>query len=279
MGIDAHALNLLVHAHRTHGPFGRVATLGRQEIHLGPRARHHWCTHDDVYGEELLRRRFGATSVDAIDNSSYEQASIIADMNGPLPDHLTGHFNTVVDLGCLEHIFDVAQSLRNVASLCAPGGRILHLLPANGFCGHGFYQFSPELFFSCYSEQNGYAGTELYFADLLDTRHWYRIAASSPGERINVRSNHEIYLVVLTRRVSESQVGAIQQSDYVHAWDNAAPVKPVRRPGPAAALRELALRHNVVARLVRALDERFTSRVPRTLRKHPLLTRVLIEQS
>jgi len=279
MGIDAHALNLLVHAHRTHGPFGRVVTLGRQEIHLGPRSRHRWCAHDDVYGEELLGRHFGATSVDAIDNSSYEQASIIADMNNPLPDHLAGHFNTVIDLGCLEHIFDVAQSLRNVAKLCALGGRILHLLPANGFCGHGFYQFSPELFFSCYSEQNGYEGTEIYFADLLDTSHWYHIAAPAPGERINVRSNHEIYLAVLTRRVSKTRADAVQQSDYVHVWDNGVSAKTARRPSPAAVLRELALRHNLVARLVRALDGLLTSRVPRTLRKHPLLTRVLIEQS
>lgn len=205
MGIDAHALHLLNHANRRHGPLGRVVTLGRQAIHLGPVATRRLCEPHDVYCEGLLSRHFGASSVDSIDNSPYERASIIADMNRPIPTSLFGAFDTVVDFGCLEHIFDVAQSMRNVADLCSPGGRILHLVPANGFCGHGFYQFSPELFFSCYSEENGYQETELYFADLLDTRHWYRITAPMNGERINIRSNHEIYLVVLTRHITSQQ--------------------------------------------------------------------------
>ena len=278
MGIDAHAFHLLRHANRRHGPFGRVVTLGRQAIHLGPSATTHWCNPRDVYCETLLTQHFGATAVDSIDNSPYEQASIIADMNRPVPASLLSAFDTVIDFGCIEHIFDVAQSLRNVANMCSPGGRILHLLPANGFCGHGFYQFSPELFFSCYSTENGYQDTELYFADLLDTRHWYRIAPPANGERINVRSDHEIYLVVLTRHMT-SQRNTIQQSDYVHAWHSQDSSSPApRRFGPLAGVREAALRNNVTARIVRALDSKLTSRIPRPLRGHPMLTRVSAAQ-
>lgn len=274
MGIDAHALHLLTHAHRKYGAFGRVVTLGRQAIHLGPADTRQWSNPRDVYCETLLSQHFGASTVDSIDNSSYEQASLVADMNHPVPASLVGAFDTVIDFGCLEHIFDVAQSIRNVADMCSPGGRILHLLPANGFCGHGFYQFSPELFFSSYSPKNGYQDTELYFADLLDSRHWYRITAPANGERINIRSSHEIYLVVLARHMA-SRSNVVQQSDYEYAWTEPSSNSPtVRRFGLLANVRESALRFNLAARIVRAMDSRFTTRVPYTLRRHPSLTRV-----
>ena len=276
MGVDTHGLNLLGYAHRKHGPLGRTITLGRQAVHLGPYAIRRWLGPDsrqDDYCEDLLASRFGATSVDSIDNSQYENATIVADLNLPIPNQFSGGYDSIIDFGCLEHIFDVAQALRNVAAMCKIGGRILHLLPSNGFCGHGFYQFSPELFFSCYSAENGFDETELYFADLLDTSHWYRITPPEPGKRINVRSSHEIYVIVVTKRVAATQP-SIQQSDYVHAWRSPTPKQDIRHPGVISIVREFVLRHNVVARFVRVIDSMLTSRVPKTLRGHPNLTRV-----
>lgn len=276
MGVDAHGLHLLRYAHRKHGPLDRTITLGRQAIHLGPHAARLWIDPDDRQGycEKLLTSHFGATSVDSIDNSPYENATVVSDMNLAIPERLIGAYDSVIDFGCLEHIFDVAQALRNVAAMCRIGGRILHLLPSNGFCGHGFYQFSPELFFSCYSAQNGFDDTELYFADLLDTAHWYRIAPPVAGQRINVRSNHEIYVIVVTKRVALAQP-VVQQSDYVEVWRSPNPPNETpQHPGLLSVAREFALRHNLLARVVRVVDSTLTSRVPNKLRSHPNLTRV-----
>jgi len=66
----------------------------------------------------------------------------------------------------MEHVFNASQGLKNVTRLCAPGGQIIHSLPANNFCNHGFWQFSPELFFSLYSDKNGYSETEIFLADV-----------------------------------------------------------------------------------------------------------------
>ncbi len=65
-------------------------------------------------------------------------------------------------------MFNIAQALENCVKLCKIGGQILQAVPANGECGHGFWQMSPELFFSLYSERNGFIETEVFIANLME---------------------------------------------------------------------------------------------------------------
>jgi hypothetical protein len=89
MGIDKHSLNLLRYVTENHGKLGRVITLGRQAIHLGPRASRKWIeSGSDGYCESLLTGSFGAIHVDSIDNSDYEGATIVADMNLAIPESI-----------------------------------------------------------------------------------------------------------------------------------------------------------------------------------------------
>src|ERR1035441_3166291 len=99
--------------------------------------------------------------------------------------------------------------------MCASGGQILHVLPANNFCGHGFWQFSPELFFSMYSEVNGYRGTQVFIADLSNEYCWYEVRRPHNGERANVTSSTPLYNLVRTQKTSFFSHENIQQSDYV----------------------------------------------------------------
>jgi hypothetical protein len=80
----------------------------------------------------------------------HEKATHVVDMNKPLA--IEERYDTVIDAGTIEHIYNAPQALANVSAMCAHQGQILHIGPANIFCGHGFWQFSPELFFSLYSE-------------------------------------------------------------------------------------------------------------------------------
>ena len=77
--------------------------------------------------------------------------------------NLNEKFDTIIDFGTSEHIFNVVENLSNISKFCKNNGIILHSLPANNNCGHGFWQFSPELFFSLYSENNGFSDTEFLF--------------------------------------------------------------------------------------------------------------------
>lgn len=275
MGIDTHSFHLLRYATRKHGRLGNTITLGRLAISLGPHASRKWLgTTVGAYCEPLLKGQFGASNVDSIDNSAYEGATIVADMNRPLPAALDGQYDAVIDFGCTEHIFDVAQSLRNIASLCKLGGKILHAVPANGFCGHGFYQFSPELFFSCYSAANGYADTEIFLADLCDTKNWYRVAQPKDGRRINVRSPGELYVLVVTKRAAE-KTETVQQSDYEFTWAQSNGIAvPPRPPGRMARAREILSGMRLTARLAYIFDAALAPDGAKRLRRHYALTRI-----
>jgi hypothetical protein len=223
MGIDVHALNFLKYVAKKR-EFGSVATIGRQSL-LVPRgelARILGIPKKDsefgLYSEELLKKNFGATAVDSYDFSDYEGATHIADMGKPIVSEK--QYDTIIDCGCAEHIFDAAQALRNISCLCASGGQILHVLPANNFCGHGFWQFSPELFFSLYSVASGYLETEVFLADLCDETKWFEVQPPSHGRRAEVRSSNPLHVMCRTIKGTTVFPESVQQSDYVHIWDN-----------------------------------------------------------
>jgi SAM-dependent methyltransferase len=223
MGIDVHVLNFLRYAARKK-VFGKTLTLGRQGVYLPTPVLRKILDSEagdlqDPYCEPLLKRFFGAGQVDSVDHSAYEGATHIHDLNRPLPDAMAQGYDTVIDGGCLEHVFNVPQALSTCSRLLKPGGQLIHVLPANNFCGHGFWQFSPELFFSLYSAPNGYNNTEVFIADLEDTDHWYRVRRPAPGQRVNIQSAGPLYLLV--RSVLGSQAfdhSQVQQSDYVNVW-------------------------------------------------------------
>ncbi len=205
MGLETHAWNLMKYARRRGSSFRRVATLGRQ-----------WGL-ENAYCEGMIKREFSSEVVDSFDNSGYERATHIADLGAPMA-YYEG-YDTVFDGGTLEHIYNIPQALLNASMLCKPGGQILHVLPANNMCGHGFWQFSPELFFSLYREPNGYTDTEVFLADFLKPGWWLRCATPANGHRIMRRAPGE-HTCIIVRTVRGPMISHAQvyQSDYVHAW-------------------------------------------------------------
>ena len=261
MGLDVHNLKFHRYVSQSH-PLGRTVTIGRQGIYISEFAaksvlRETGPFTKPAYAEEVLQRYFGASSVESIDNSDYEGASLIHDMNSVTPDDWAGGFDSVIDGGCLEHIFQVNQALANCSRLCKPGGQIIHMLPANNYCGHGFWQFSPELFFSLYSQTNGYEDTEVFLADMSDENHWFRVIRPSNGRRVNVISMNELSVLVRTKRLQkEFSHRRVQQSDYVHVWEEesspktagprdatgTAPSRTTSRPRNLSLLRRIVIR-------------------------------------
>src|SRR3546814_2398926 len=48
------------------------------------------------------------------------------------------------------------MAIRSCMDLIRVGGHFVSITPANNQMGHGFYQFSPELFYSVFSKQAGF---------------------------------------------------------------------------------------------------------------------------
>lgn len=273
MGIDVHALQLLQYNKQYNKGLGKTLTLGRLAILLGSRLAKKWAgTDQGAWCEDLLIKNFNAEQVDSIDNSGYEDASIIYDYNCPVPNVLKNKYDTVLDFGCSEHIFDVAQAFKNTISVCKVGGIILHILPTDGFCGHGFYQFTPEFFFSLYSQENGFKNTEVFLSDLYNPKKWYKVNRPNNGQRINIRTTNETYVIVRTEKNSDKEI-FLQQSDYTHLWNegNSKTAKPYKI-GKITRIREALSFSSFVMKLFMSLVARMPSNGTKKLSQHKSLS-------
>jgi hypothetical protein len=149
------------------------------------------------YADDFVKLITGASSVQSLDYSSYEQCDIVHDLNQPIGVEFRDRFDAVIDGGCLEHIFNVPTALHNYASLVNIGGSIIIATVANNHMGHGFYQFSPELFFNYFSVSNGFD-----LQQVVLVAHPYPSAALS--------SRMEFYDVIDPRAVS-NRVGLVSK--------------------------------------------------------------------
>jgi hypothetical protein len=131
----------------------------------------------------------------------------------------------------------VPVALDNIAALCARGGHILHVLPASNYSGHGFYQFSPELFFNAYSAARGFSHLRVFIVTMGRPTLWWAVKAPQDLKgRVNLSSWDQCYVIVLVQKGAPPPLLAdnpLQQSDYAQgSWsgegDGAAAPKPAR---------------------------------------------------
>jgi len=81
------------------------------------------------------------TAIDKFDN----RANLKYDLNLPIPKDEYEKYNTIFDIGSLEHIFDTRQCLENCMRMVKPNGFYFLHTPVNGYFNHGLHTFSPEL--------------------------------------------------------------------------------------------------------------------------------------
>jgi len=220
MGLDIHALNFLLIYKRK--KLKDTVTIGRQSLCLEEDTLRQFIElksnyKHNLFCEELLKKYFNAKKVDSIDISAFEEATIIHDMNQIIPKKYHQKFDTVINYGSLEHIFNFPVAIMNCSLMLKPGGQIFHILPANNFCGHGFYQFSPELFFSLYNKKNGYTQTDIFIGDLSDYKNIYKVKIKK-RHRINIMSKNETNLFVRTIKNKNFSHSNIQQISYLDEW-------------------------------------------------------------
>lgn len=240
MGLDVNGVRFMLRAASRGVNFARVATLGRQGMHLSgaqlnallsklrPRLQSSSLTAASSapgqYSEDFFRY-LGAKHIDSIDYSGYEGASLCHDLNSPIPRNLARKFSVVVDAGTLEHVFNFPVAIKNAMELVEKNGHLIIVTPVNNFMGHGFYQFSPELFFSVLSEENGFELEEMVVTELYDDSQWYRVTPPKGGiqGRVTLNNREPTYLMCLARRVSDTcEIFATspQQVDHQQAWSH-----------------------------------------------------------
>src|SRR5689334_7462762 len=143
MGFERNAAALLMKLRRDGVSLGRFVSLGRQDVHLDAQTfaqlRQRLNLSDDAApaSADPIVRAMGASSVDAIDFSDYQGATLLHDLNEPIPLEWHERFDIVFDGGTLEHVFNLPVALASCMQMLKPGGRFLAVTVANNWCGHG----------------------------------------------------------------------------------------------------------------------------------------------
>lgn len=293
MGVSKAAAELLVDLSREARFSGSALVLGRQDCVFSPAelaawgARHGATLREPRSARADHSRRYGTTErpgmsddaffhalgfdeTHALDRSDFEGADVIWDLNEPLPAEHHGKFDLVYNGGTLEHVFHLPNALASVCAALRPGGRAVHVAPVSNAVDHGFYQFSPTLFYDYYV-QNGW---ELERALLFLARDFespwtvYRYdegsldALSSRFFEVRVSGVTMAGLFFVAKKVGgASSTVTPQQGAYVRAWGDGGEAS-AKADEPEGALRVI---RDAKRRLDRATPLFNPKKMPRKL--------------
>ena len=174
MGLVFNSIKFLLEARKSGVRFDQTLTLGRQHMTLSAERAISLLREYNLslpaneeagflaemqkarWRFDVFARALGAKKVSSMDISDYEGADIVHNLNSPVPPELHGRFDLVIDGGTLEHVFHVPVAMENCMKITKVGGHVIIITNINNLVGHGFYQFSPELFYRIFSRENGF---------------------------------------------------------------------------------------------------------------------------
>jgi hypothetical protein len=102
---------------------------------------------------EALFQALGASGVTSLDVSDRDGCDLLADLtcdfagDPAFAAHL-GRYDTILDYGTSEHVFNPLQALVNAYNLLRDGGVYVFDLPVTGWISHAVFQFTPSYFVS-----------------------------------------------------------------------------------------------------------------------------------
>ena len=241
MGLIYSRLKLLLDAKESGSDFTTTAMIGRQKLSLSKTENKKI---EAVYGLNIEKDSFNFDKRDyadifikkyldikelkIFDYSDYEGADIVVDLNYPVQKSLHSNFDALIDGGSIEHIFNFPIAIKNYMNLLKVNGNIFIFSNANNHCGHGFYQFSPELFFSVFNEINGFEIKSVILvehpfpgAELSEKQICYSV--NNPieiGRRTVIVNKSPLGIMVHATKIKEVKIFEKPplQSDYLNLW-------------------------------------------------------------
>ena len=167
MGISTGVLKFLSVAKKEKTNFATTCFIGRQE---------NYCSKNDLklstkylnlnldleflssekWFDNIFKEIFSSYNIFNLDSSNHENANLIHDLNESISEKYINKFDCVIDSGSIEHIFNIPKVLENYSKMLKKNGSLFIMTNANNSCGHGFYQFSPDFFYSIFNETNGF---------------------------------------------------------------------------------------------------------------------------
>ena len=173
----------------------------------------------------FVLKSLGFEDVVRADFSDFQGAELVFDLNQEeTPTAHIGKYDFVIDGGTIEHVFHLPNSLNHIFRFLKVGGRVFHLSPSSNNIDHGFYMFSPTLFWDYY-EANKFEFSSFKFIEYNrwgNAQKW--IAGNyEPGSLRYVsggglpRGHYGLVLIATKTEASTSGV-VPQQHRYAKTW-------------------------------------------------------------
>lgn len=244
MGLISSRIKFLLDAKKKGASFNSTITLGRQKISIDKKnllkLKNEYSldklipntvnTKNRDFNNGLLENILGMKNLSVMDYSDYQGANILHDLNYPIQSDLMEKYDAVIDGGTIEHIFNFPIAIKNCMQMVKIGGDVFIFSMANNHCGHGFYQFSPELFFRIFCHDNGFKTESVVLvqhpysgAELSERQRCFDVKDPELlGRRNSLVSKFPLGIMVHAKRVSVKQIFASFpfQSDYSKTWEN-----------------------------------------------------------
>lgn len=152
------------------------------------------------------------------------------DMGGPTalpidlnePCQLGRQFDTVINGGTAEHVFDIANVFRIIHDHCRPGGIMVHFAPFQGWVDHGFWNLQPTVYFDL-AAANDY---QLEFLAVEDVSARQFVQLNTREQLLNLAASDLLpanaCLAAALRRTNSSPFRVPQQGIYDDRLSNQA---------------------------------------------------------
>ncbi len=190
-------LRMLIAIHKHQPITGNVLALGKQSIvispkkilalfkeqncevnpngiaHLGKKDNETRHRQKESIDDQVFFNLFSDVKYDTMDVSTYENASIIHDLNYPVPPELEEKFDFIIDGGTFDHLFDIKTAFANITKMLKPNGRIFQWNAASNFANAAYLSFSAD-FFHDYFVLNKFADCRTFFAESysMSAQNW-----------------------------------------------------------------------------------------------------------
>lgn len=286
MGLDRTGTKFLIFARSVGVDFSKTATIGRQGLHVGlDTLKCNFTSADIQIDQHQLEKLFqeysgysegffsylGAEVVDSFDYSSYEKATHLHDMNEPISETFKQHYTVVIDAGSLEHVFNFPVAIKNCMEMVQVNGHFIGITPCNNLSGHGFYQFSPDLFFRIFEKNNGFRMVKvILFEDDWEQQDisWYEVIdPQCANKQVTFVNRKPTYLMMIAQKIEAVNIfeNIPQQSFYTLTWnDQTSDLKPETSDlksikTPSKLKLKVFFRHLIPAPLKSLLKSKVTS--------------------
>jgi len=174
----------------------------------------------DIFCDNFFKS-LGFKQVDSTDFSNEQNPTFTHNMNTKI--EIQNKYDYIFDGGTIEHIFNIPQLFDNIVSLLNIDGVFCSITANNNFSGHGFYQFSPNLFKQCFTSRYGMELKEMYlcFADNYKINIQSVMDFNTYNKRQEFRfdTNSPVYIITVAKKISHTGISFIKNPPTQYSYE------------------------------------------------------------